>query len=174
MGGVISNLTVTLRGLSHTWPDDLDILLVSPTGQKALLMSDTGGGNALNNVTVTLSDAGATALPDTTPITSGTFRPADYEPGDVLAAPAPAGPYPTALSSFNGQSPNGTWSLYVLDDGPGDLGSMAGGWSLSLTTVTTAPPPPTISNIPDQATTVNTPTAESHLRLVTRTHLSAA
>jgi len=30
--GVISDISVTLTGLSHTWPSDLDILLVSPTG----------------------------------------------------------------------------------------------------------------------------------------------
>jgi len=40
------------------------------------------------------------------------------------------------LSLLNGQNPNGVWSLYVYDDSPGDAGSIAGGWSLTLTTVT--------------------------------------
>ena len=31
--GVITNLSVTLRGLSHSWPDDMDVLLVGPGGQ---------------------------------------------------------------------------------------------------------------------------------------------
>src|SRR6185295_515937 len=31
---------------------------------------------------------------------------------------------------------NGTWSLYVFDDGGGDLGTIAGGWSLLITTMT--------------------------------------
>src|SRR5439155_193483 len=33
MGGTISNATVTLRNLSHTWTRDIDVLLVGPTGQ---------------------------------------------------------------------------------------------------------------------------------------------
>jgi subtilisin-like proprotein convertase family protein len=72
-------------------------------------------------------------------------------------APAPVGPYGAAFSAFNGATPNGTWSLYVFDNGPGDQGSVAGGWSLTVTTVAArGSAGPTISNIPDQATTVNT------------------
>src|SRR6185369_1596967 len=59
-------------------------------------------------------------------------------------------------SVFNGDSANGTWSLYVLDDGQGDQGSIAGGWSLTLTTVADAAGTPTISSISDQFSTVNT------------------
>src|SRR4029079_11723688 len=122
-------VTVTLRGLTHTWPADVDILLVGPGGQKAMIFSDVGGGNALNNVTVTLSDAAAAALTATGAIVAGTYKPTNVEPGetgelDTFSAPAPAGPYTSALSAFNGQSANGTWSLYVVDDGPGDQGSL--------------------------------------------------
>lgn len=39
----IQKVTVTLNGLSHTFPDDLDILLVGPDGRTVLLMSDSGG-----------------------------------------------------------------------------------------------------------------------------------
>src|SRR4029079_7778068 len=60
--GIVQNATVTIRNVTHSWGGDLDILLVSPTGQKAVLMSDAGLG-ALNNVTVTLSDAAASQLP---------------------------------------------------------------------------------------------------------------
>ena len=37
---------------------------------------------------------------------------------------------------FNGGNPNGTWSLYVNDHSAGDTGSIAGGWSLTFTTIT--------------------------------------
>ncbi|PYI89102.1 MAG: hypothetical protein DME26_02015, partial [Verrucomicrobia bacterium] len=32
-----SKVSVTLKGISHTYPDDLDVLLVGPGGQKVLL-----------------------------------------------------------------------------------------------------------------------------------------
>src|SRR6266508_4613043 len=41
--GNVQNVTVTLRGFSHTCPDDVSALLVGPSGRKSLLMSDVGG-----------------------------------------------------------------------------------------------------------------------------------
>jgi hypothetical protein len=38
------------------------------------------------------------------------------------------------LSAFNTVSPNGTWSLYIVDDFAPDGGMVAGGWSLTITT----------------------------------------
>ncbi|HXI88430.1 MAG TPA: C25 family cysteine peptidase [Blastocatellia bacterium] len=132
LSGVINKVTVTLTNLNHTFPDDIDILLVGPTGQKAILMSDAGGTLDLVNVTLTFDDAAASLLPDGGQIVSGTFKPTDFEAGDTFPAPAPAGPYPAALSGFNGTNPNGTWSLYVVDDAVGDLGNINGGWSLTI------------------------------------------
>ncbi|HAZ43403.1 MAG TPA: hypothetical protein DCZ55_02685, partial [Cyanobacteria bacterium UBA11371] len=132
--GNITNLTVTLNNVSHTFPDDIDILLVGPGGQNVLLMSDAGGNADLNNVTLTFDDSAAAFLPNSSQITAGTYKPTDFETGDTFNAPAPAGPYGTALSAFNGSDPNGTWNLYVVDDFGGDSGSIAGGWSLNLTT----------------------------------------
>ena len=43
-------------------------------------------------------------------------RPADYEPGDVWPAPAPAGPYADTLSVFDSTDPSGEWRLFVNDD----------------------------------------------------------
>ena len=134
-----SKVTVTLKGISHTWPDDLDILLVGPGGQKVVLMSDAGGGNDINNATLTFDDAAAASLPDSSTIISGTYKPTDFVTGDTFPSPAPAGPYGTALSAFNGLNPNGTWSLYVLDDEANDSGSITGGWSLNFTYPAAAP-----------------------------------
>ena len=43
------------------------------------------------------------------------------------------------LAAFNGLNPNGTWSLYVVDDVGGDVGTIAGGWDLTITSSCTAP-----------------------------------
>lgn len=132
--GAVGKVTVTLKGLSHTYPDDLDILLVGPQGQGVVIMSDAGGGHSFTNITLTIDDAAAAALSDTGPIQSGAFKPGNYPPADAFPAPAPAGPYGSTLAAFTGASPNGVWSLYVRDDYLGDIGSLDG-WSLDITTV---------------------------------------
>src|SRR5438552_2209626 len=157
MTGVVSKVTVTLNQLTHTYPDDLDMLLVGPGGQGVLLMSDVGGGFGLNNVTLTLDDAGVGSLPDSAQIVTGIYKPTNVGAGDTFAAPAPTGPYNALLSAFNGTGPNGPWALYVVDDEPGDHGAVAGGWSLAINTA--APnAPPSISAVADQTTPANTPT----------------
>ncbi|CAD5966035.1 Thermitase [Planktothrix agardhii] len=132
VSGNIANIQVSLSGLSHTWPDDVDMFLRGPGGQKVMLMSDAGGFADLNNVNLTFRDSASGTLPDGSQITSGTYRPTDYQVGDTFPTPAPAGPYGTALSAFNGTNPNGAWQLFVQDDMGGDSGSIAGGWSLTI------------------------------------------
>jgi subtilisin-like proprotein convertase family protein len=142
LGGTISKVTLSLNGLTAPTPDDVDFLLVGPGGQTFIFMSDAGGANALSGVNITLDDAAATALPDSTAISSGTWRPASYAGGaDAFPAPAPAGPYnraategaSTFASVFNGISPNGTWSLYAVEDAGDALNTTLSGWSLTFT-----------------------------------------
>ncbi|WP_221275442.1 S8 family serine peptidase [Microcystis aeruginosa] len=137
LSGNINSLKVTLTNLSHTYPDDIDVLLVGPTGTKALLMSDVGGFNSLSNVTLTFDPTAASSLPDEGLITSGSYKATDFVTGDVFNSPAPGGPYGTDFSVFNSTNPNGTWSLYVVDDMGGDAGTIAGGWSLLIGTAPT-------------------------------------
>jgi subtilisin-like proprotein convertase family protein len=127
--GVIRQLTVFLRNLNHEFAGDLDVLLVSPRQQPLLLMSDAGGNAPLTNVTLTFSDLAAVDLP-ASGLFSGLYRPTDYPPADAFLSPAPAGPYATRLSAFQGEDPNGVWSLYVCDDLGVHTGSILGGWSL--------------------------------------------
>jgi subtilisin-like proprotein convertase family protein len=129
--GTVTKVTATLRGFSHTFPGDVDILLVAPNGQKIILMSDMGSGTDAVNTNITFDD---TAPAIGAAVVSGTFRPTNSGTGDVFPAPAPAAPYGSTLSVFNNLSPNGNWSLYVVDDAGTDVGSISGGWSLSITT----------------------------------------
>jgi len=133
--GTVVKITASLNGFSHAFTDDVDVLLVGPGGQKMLLLSDAGGGGNVTGLNLTFDDAAASALPDGSLLTSGTWRPSAYEPAtDGFVPPAPAAPYGTALSVFNGTDPNGTWSLFVRDDFSGGSGSIAGGWSVTITT----------------------------------------
>ncbi|MFT3910329.1 MAG: S8 family serine peptidase [Ferruginibacter sp.] len=129
-------ILVRLNQFSHTFPSDVDILLVGPGGQKFILMSDVGGSNPAIGANIVFDDDAATQVPAT--IVSGTFKPTNGGTGDLFPAPAPAAPYQspatagtaTLLSTFNG-IPNGTWALYAVDDISGDLGTI-NGWELTL------------------------------------------
>ena len=114
--------------LSHTYPADVDILLVGPAGQSVVLLSDVGSGTDAVNVALTFDDTGP-AVPN--PLSSGTFRPTNSGTGDDFPSPAPQGTPATSLSVFNGTNPTGTWSLYAVDDAGVDSGSISG-WSLGL------------------------------------------
>lgn len=154
--GTVVGVKVKLNGVNHTFPDDLDILLVGPTGAGVVLMSDAGGGTDLVNTNLTIAD-GFPYMPDATTLAAGgTFAPTNHGTGDVFAAPAPA-PIPAggSLNSlFAGQNPNGTWNLFVTDQFTGDGGSITS-WSLELTTTTVTP---VIATTPfTNATAINFP-----------------
>ena len=145
VSGLVGNVTkvkVSLLGIRHPFPQDLDIMLVGPKGQKVLLMSDAGGASAVANLNLVFDDSAPGTLSIGSPILSGIYQPSDYSgDGDVfLPSGTPAAPSPNnPLSVFNGTDPNGIWTLYVMDDsgnstGDSRVGEMAGGWMLSVQT----------------------------------------
>jgi subtilisin-like proprotein convertase family protein len=166
----IQDVNLTLKGINHTFADDVDVLVVGPQGQSALVMSDVGGRTGFSG-DIALDDEATGYLPDSDPITAGTYKPTQGTaslvagegypaPADFLS-PAPAGPYDTQLSVFDGTDPNGTWYLYVLDDTPEDGGNI-NGWSLEITTAETpcdTTAPKVISTSPKADATEVAPTA---------------
>lgn len=139
--GSITNVKVTLKDVSSTFPADLDVMLVAPDGNAVMLMSDAGGGNDISHVNITFDDSAPTALPDGTgTITSGSYKPTNLVSGvsgDNDGFPlrvedvTPSG---ATLASLDGHHPDGTWRLLVVDDQSGDVSTIAGGWTLSITT----------------------------------------
>lgn len=137
-----TKVTVALNNYSHTFPDDVDFMLVAPNGTRMVISSDVCGNTPIANLNVVLDDAAATIMPDAGTCTSTTYRPSNVGTADPFPAPmsssvavenaAPAGTA-TFASRFNGINPNGTWSLYVVDDTTGDAGTVAGGWSITIT-----------------------------------------
>lgn len=153
----ISYMRVTLFDLAADAADDLDVLLVGPDGQSFVLMADAGGAAAIpTGTTLTFNDNAASYLPDSTVITSGSYKPTSWEhSSSEFPLPAPIGPHaepgPGGLpvprsaqinSVFGGSNANGTWSLYIFDDTAGPLsivpGSVAGGWGIEMLAPTAA------------------------------------
>jgi subtilisin-like proprotein convertase family protein len=148
LSGNVTDVDLKLNGYSHNFPDDVGVLLVGPQGQKTLVMSDAGFDVDVSNVNLTFDDEAIGPLPDSSKITTGTYKPTRGTPDQgtnqvpaSFPSPTPAGPYATNLSAFDGSNPNGTWNLYVLDDSAGDVGQLASGWSLDITTGSANPPP---------------------------------
>lgn len=143
LSGVVTGVSVTLMGVTHTQPDDFDIVVVGPNSSgglaSVLLMSDSGDTQAISGVDLAFQD-GAGLLPNSSLISAGTYGPTNYtsgaEPsGDTSIASVPGAPAASTFTVFSGADPNTTWSLYVHDDNPGGyVGSIAGGWSITITT----------------------------------------
>lgn len=138
VGGSVTRATVTLSNLTHGYSGDIDALLVAPAGPNVVFFSDAGG-LPLSNVTLTFSDQATNTIPTSSPITNGTYKPYDVQT-DFFPAPAPGGPWGTNMAVFNGSNPNGIWSLFIMDDSPGDVGVLNGGWFLNLMIATPVAP----------------------------------
>jgi subtilisin-like proprotein convertase family protein len=113
--------------LQHPHPDDLRIVLESPSGTAVVLMANAGGSLDVNGTLVFLESA-AGVIPDEGPIPAGTQV---YKPGGVyespfaaLAPPGPAGPYGTSFNAFLGEPVAGNWKLWVFDDSAPEGGTV--------------------------------------------------
>ncbi len=123
--------SIQLNGLSHTFPDDLDILLQSPNGTNVILMSDVGGSADIVEQNFIFID-GSPFLSNSGPLTGGTYAPTNIGTPDSWSAPGPGSfvqATPT-LSLFTGNM-NGIWNLLIADDLSADGGSLKS-WSITF------------------------------------------
>jgi len=135
-GSRVLDVNLTLKNYTHTFPDDVDVLLVHGTKSRTVL-SDVGGLYDVNNVNLTLDDESPTSLLpfDNSQMVSGTFKPLNKsgQDNDLFPSPAPNPHDGTQyLTGFDGMKANGDWQLYVQDDAGGDCGTIAGGFSLTI------------------------------------------
>jgi len=145
-----ASVRVKLKGLSHSYPNDLALVLIGPTGNAISLQVRAGGSVGISNVTYTISDVGS-LLPANGTANGATYKPTlygqplGYIPGSGNIKPNNPGPggTDTLSGTFGGLSPNGTWRLFVMHLGNhlGDAGAL-GDWSLEVDTV----PAPTDQN----------------------------
>ncbi len=116
----------TTVGVDHSWIGDLTFKLTSPSGTNVTIINRPGGsGNSGKNFCQTVLDDDAanaisinnitsTGLPPQGPPYTGTFKPSN------------------PLSAFDGENPNGTWTLTVIDGSIGDTGNVRS-FSLQIT-----------------------------------------
>jgi hypothetical protein len=158
--GTVTELTVKFEKYIHSFPDDVGAVMIGPNGQGLLLMREAGDGDPAI-ADLTFNDGAAFALPDETPLSTGTYRPTNYDattpdfpapgPGTTYANPGPAGAGTATLNgTFGGIDPNGTWQLFVEDFAGGDSGAIANGWKLTVST--TQPPDTQITSGPPAKT----------------------
>jgi hypothetical protein len=134
--GTITDVNVILTNFNHTRPSDVDVLISASQipAVNAIIMSDAGGDADAVNASLVLDDQASTSLPASGPIVNGTYRPTNLGLGDSFPATAPVPSGNSALSAFNGGSPNGTWQLFVVDDVLDfDVGVIADGWAIEIT-----------------------------------------
>lgn len=143
VSGGIGNVTLTLTGVSHTYPDDLAAAVVSPAGTAVLLFSGPGTGIRASDLTWTFDDNAAAMLPEEGPVVSGVYKPGLFQWDDSFPDPGPGFNYGLTFQPFRSENVNGQWRLFVIDSNSGDSGSIAQGWSVSFQ-VSAVPEPGTI------------------------------
>ena len=99
----VSDVNVSLE-LTHTYLEDLVITLISPSGTRVALISNTCGD--LNNINAVFDDDGVAIVCSDNPAISGTVSPLG------------------SLASLNGESTLGEWTLEIKDTANGDGGSL--------------------------------------------------
>jgi subtilisin-like proprotein convertase family protein len=154
----------TTVGVNHSWVGDMIFRLTSPGGTTVTLYDRPGvpastfGCSSNNLFALTLDDEAGSALEGQCP--GGT------DAGPLTGSFTPNNP----LSAFDGQNPNGNWTLTAIDAAGGDVGTVRnfslifGGACGTPTTTPTVPPgtpsatpsatcPPNITHSSSQAIT---------------------
>lgn len=136
--GIVTDVNVVTNGITHSHPDDLDMLLVGPNGANVMLMSDSCSSFDVSNYFWRWDDEAPTLMADEgagNVCSAFNYKPTNNGTQETaLPAPAPAGPYGTSLTAFDSIEPNGEWKLFISDDSAEDSGFLINPFSLELTT----------------------------------------
>lgn len=117
----LSNVTDLNVGLvaSHTWRGDMDVRLESPVGTEVQLITpDTSGAGNDDNYNIELSDENLEVVNTGSHDAVNDIDPPYYE---FYVRPN------NSLTAFDGEDPNGTWTLKICDDYTGQTGQFIRG-----------------------------------------------
>jgi hypothetical protein len=139
-GAPITGVRVALNGLASLGMSHTYVALVAPNGDSLMLLGKAGNANAVSGVNLVLSDSATDFINQVTGPSSGTFKPSYYGgitfnqpgPGNLYAKPGPqVSNTATFASVFGGDLADGTWKLFVHNDGGG---FSITSWSITIST----------------------------------------
>jgi uncharacterized repeat protein (TIGR01451 family) len=151
LANAVATLTLTLSGVSApTGLGAVKAVLVGPGGSKSLVfLSNAGFSGGQPSVNLTFADTAAGQVAQNGVLSSTGYQPTSYDSPTISSPPAPAPQPPASLSvaspgggvgaktlttAFNGQMPNGDWSLFLFDaGGTSSNASISGGWCINVT-----------------------------------------
>ena len=128
-GKAVADADISVR-ITHPDTADLDIFLIAPNGATVALANDNGGPGQPLNTSYGSGPADCTGTPTTFNDETFNFLSNEAlinEPGEILAPWAasvePQG-FPAPLNIVDGGRARGTWTLRILDDSNGDVGTL--------------------------------------------------
>jgi subtilisin-like proprotein convertase family protein len=138
MGPFIGRVRLT-ADITHSNPPDMQITLTSPHGTTVTISTDNGNLLAPNAFSGTTFDAranlgGQVPYPNCLiffPCNQGLVTDRVY----ALAGQAPSLVPEESLAAFNGENPNGVWTLKIIDGSCNLLIGLIKSWSLDITNV---------------------------------------
>jgi subtilisin-like proprotein convertase family protein len=132
-GNVNSTLNFSVNGtitdanldvdITHTWNNDIEVTLTSPSIAAQLLFHDCGGSGDNYDLLIDQDAPGLHACP-TAAIIGGTAQPTNGTGAGTVAASG-------TLNAFDGSMSGGVWTLNVADDSNICTGTLTA-WSLTL------------------------------------------
>ncbi|PCH69110.1 MAG: hypothetical protein COC01_02140 [Bacteroidetes bacterium] len=114
---IVSKIEVFNLNITHTYDEDLQISLESPSGTSVILSSFNGGSGA-DFINTSFSDSALILINSASAPFTGTFKPDGN------------------LSDFIGESINGNWIINICDDYAADTGFLSS-WQIGITYIDT-------------------------------------
>ncbi|MCW2739304.1 Ig-like domain-containing protein [Nocardioides sp.] len=132
----VTDVNLVLNDLDLDYLGDTELVLESPDGRRAHVLSDAGGYDTIENLTLTLDDEAAEPMRRGRIPVSGSYQPVNHDDGDTseFVGGLDTKNLSSALSTFDGADPNGAWKLYVEQEYCCNEGAISGGWALQITT----------------------------------------
>ena len=136
--------------MQHTFPDDVRLVLQSPSGTAVALMANAGGAVDLAPGTVLTFADGGVAMTDAGPLVTGVYSPGQvFGAGSAIPARALLSLTGSSFAEFVGEPVRGTWNLYAYDATGADAGQIT---SVTLTIENEIFPNPQLAPIPATST----------------------